>query len=175
MNALGSYAMLKEYGLSHNQIASAFATFKGVKRRMEEIYNRRDVVVIDDFAHHPSAVRETLWAARQKYPHQELWAIFEPRSATSCMKIFEKDYIQAFKGCDRAIFAPIGRNLEADQRIDTKYMAQALEQQGIQAKACDTYEELSQEVILAKTNIVLLFMSNGNFGGILKTINQLLD
>ena len=91
MNALGSYTMLKEYGLSHNQIASAFATFKGVKRRMEEIYNRRDVVVIDDFAHHPSAVRETLWAARQKYPHQELWAIFEPRSATSCMKIFEKD------------------------------------------------------------------------------------
>ncbi len=174
MNALGSYVMLKEYGLSHDQIAGAFKTFKGVKRRMEEVYNQNTIVAIDDFAHHPSAVRETLWAARQKYPKKELWAIFEPRSATSCMKIFERDYQEAFLGADRTIFAPIGRNLPPDQRIDCQEIASNLALEGRTASACDTYEELAEKIGAAPTNIVLLFMSNGNFGGILKKIDQLL-
>lgn len=173
-NALGCYAMLKEYGLEHNSIANAFKTFKGVKRRMEEIYERQGVIAIDDFAHHPSAVRETIWAVQQKYPTKKLWAIFEPRSATSCTKIFERDYQEAFLGCDRALFAPVGRNLPADQKIDTAHIAHVLNQRGCDAKACMNYDELNKEISLAAQDIVLLFMSNGDFGGILKKLDQIL-
>ncbi len=167
-NALGVYAILREYGLKHEAISQGFKSFSGVKRRLEERATKNDVIIIDDFAHHPTAVRETLWAARQKYPDRELWAIFEPRSATSCMKLFEGAYQEAFLNCDEAIFAPVGRKLAASEQIDTVMIAEKLNQQGQKALACQSYEELEKKINSAEGKKALLFMSNGNFGGILE-------
>ncbi|MCA9508607.1 MAG: UDP-N-acetylmuramate dehydrogenase [Myxococcales bacterium] len=169
-NALGCYTMLKEYGLEHDEIAQGFSSFKGVKRRMEEIFDQKKIIAIDDFAHHPSAVKETIWATQQKYPQKKIWAIFEPRSATSCSKIFESAYQEAFLACDKAIFAPVGRDLPADKKIDTLLIAQSLNNRGVQAHACTDYEQVQKEIKCASDDVVLLFMSNGAFGGILNKL-----
>lgn len=171
-NALGCYAILRHYGLNHEQIARGFQSFQGVKRRLEQRAQHHDVVIIDDFAHHPTAVRETLKAARQRFPDRELWAIFEPRSATSCMKLFEGAYQEAFINCDEAIFAPVGRKLDPSEQIDTEVIATALRQRGKKALACQNYEELENKINSAEGKKALLFMSNGNFGGILEKFIQ---
>ena len=126
--------------------------------------------MVDDFAHHPTAVRETIKAARQKYPNQKVVAIFEPRSATSCAKIFEKSYQTAFVGADKVLFAPLGRALPENDRLDTDTIAQVLMENGQDARACHTYEHLRRELLSIDKDHVLLFMSNGDFNGLLKEL-----
>lgn len=167
-NALGCYAMLHQYGLSHEQIALGFQSFLGVKRRLEECSVKNNMIKIDDFAHHPTAVRETIKAARQKYKGKKLWAIFEPRSATSCTKIFEHEYIEAFLGADRVDLAPVGRALSQDLMLNTKKIALELKTQGVLAEAHSSYDSLSEAILKEETASVLLFMSNGDFGGNLR-------
>jgi len=87
-NALGVYVLARRLGLAHEQIASGLASFSGVRRRQEPVGVFGDVVLIDDFAHHPTAVAGTLTALRDRYPHRRLWALFEPRSNTSRRKVF---------------------------------------------------------------------------------------
>lgn len=164
-NALGCYGMLHRYGLSHHQIAQGFSTFLGVKRRLEERSMKNDIIKIDDFAHHPTAVRETIRAARQKYPGKKLMTIFEPRSATSCSKIFEEAYVDAFLGADYVALAPVGRMLAGDQKLDTLKIVRQLKMQNVRSEAHDSYESLKACVQKADPGTVLLFMSNGDFGG----------
>lgn len=172
-NALGVYALLHQYGLSHEEIAKGFASFLGVKRRMEEIYRDNNIIAIDDFAHHPTAVLATIKACKQKYPHQKIYAIFEPKSATSCMKIFEEDYIKSFMIADEVLIAPVGRNLDIDKRIDTKKICTHLSKHGILAKAFDDFLPLKDELKKIK-NGILLFMSNGSFNDMLKDLTNIL-
>lgn len=164
-NALGCYAMLHSYGLSHEEIALGFASFLGVKRRLEVRSCTKGAIKIDDFAHHPTAVRETIKAARQKYPQKKLWAIFEPRSATSCTARFQGDYVKALSGADRVILAPLGRTLAPDLMLNTNEMAHSLNGQGLHAEAHVGYESLQASIKTAGTGDVLLFMSNGDFQG----------
>lgn len=173
-NALGCFAILHQYGLSPKEIAAGFASFAGVKRRMEERFVKRDMVMVDDFAHHPSAVKVTIDAARQKYPDHKIVAIFEPRSATSCMKIFEKDYEEAFLSADRVMLAPVGRALPKDSRIDTEEIAKALSKRGVPATAFENYDSLRAEIAGVSPRSVLLFMSNGDFQGMLTTLDELM-
>lgn len=173
-NGLGCYAVLRQFGLSHDEIKLGFASFLGVKRRLEVRYEHNDITIIDDFAHHPTAVKETIKAARQKYPTKKLWAIFEPRSATSCTKVFENAYIEALHDADRVIFAPVGRNLAAPLKLDTAKMAQVLIERGISASAYDSYEQFKREFCQVTPNSVLLFMSNGDLGGHMQNVENLL-
>lgn len=167
-NALGCYALLREYGLNHKEIEQAFLSFKGVKRRLEEKFNSNEFIVVDDFAHHPTAVRETIKAAKQRYPEHEICAIFEPRSATSCLKIFEQEYISSFLKSELVIFAPVGRKLDPEKSIDTCFMAKSLTKAGIKAKATmNTNELMSALTTQMGPKTVFLFMSNGDFGGVL--------
>ena len=101
-NAAGVYAAAISLGLTHEQIAKGFATFKGVKRRQEVRDEIGGVLVIDDFAHHPTAVRETIEGIRQRYPDRRLWAVFEPRSNTSRRNIHQAEYSKAFNAADLA-------------------------------------------------------------------------
>src|SRR5213075_772398 len=101
-NAVGVYAAARSLGLDHARIAKGFASFKGVKRRQEIRDEIGRVLVIDDFAHHPTAVRETIDAIRERYPERRLWAVFEPRSNTSRRNIHQDDYAKAFVGADLA-------------------------------------------------------------------------
>lgn len=163
-NALGCYRILQATGLSHTQIQAGFSAFAGVKRRMEVIGEKNGVLVIDDFAHHPTAVASTLEGAKKRYPKRQLWALFEPRSASSCRKIFQEAYAASFASADRVLLAPPGRALDPDLMLDVKQLALDI---GPGATACDSYDEIvhrvQQEVC---PNTVLLCMSNGSFGGI---------
>jgi len=95
-NALAVVACAKHCGLSNKQLQSAFDTFKGIKRRMEVRGIAGGVTVVDDFGHHPTAIRETLRALRIKYPHQKIWAVFEPRSNTTRRNVFQTELAGAF-------------------------------------------------------------------------------
>ncbi len=173
-NALGCYGILHQFGLSHDEIARGYACFAGVKRRLEECFVKAGKVIVDDFAHHPSAVIETIKAAKLKYPHQKVCAIFEPRSATTCMKIFEERYKEAFLEADRVLLAPVGRHLAPELRIDTEKIAFSLNQRGISAKAFGNYSDLEYDLLSTKDEEVWLFMSNGDFQGLLSRIDKLL-
>ena len=173
-NALGVYAVVSAatggIGLSNDEIRDAFVGFPGVKRRMEVRGERDGVVVVDDFAHHPTAVRTTIEGARTKYAGRPLWAIFEPRSATSCRKIFQDDYARAFDAADKVLLAPPGRALDPEIALDVPQLADDLRARGKDAEAFSSIEEI---LLVARASAprgmggaVLLVMSNGAFGGI---------
>lgn len=175
LNALGSYAILAGLGLTHDEIALGFETFAGVARRMEVRGEADGCVVVDDFAHHPTAVKTTLEGAKKRYKGRALWAIFEPRSATSCRKIFQDDYARAFDAADRVLFAPPGRMLDPDIALDVPKLAADVSARGRAAAACASIDEVVRLTARdAPKGAVLLCMSNGGFGGIHeKLINAL--
>ncbi len=167
LNALGAYAVLAGLGLTHDEIALGFESFPGVKRRMEVRGEADGCIVVDDFAHHPTAVRTTLEGARQRYAGRPLWALFEPRSATSCRKIFQDDYARAFDAADRVLLAPPGRQLDPSVALDVPKLAADVGVRGRPATACASLDELLRHVVKeAPRGAVLLCMSNGGFGGI---------
>ncbi len=111
-NALAAIAVGAAVGLDHTTIARGLRTFRGVKRRLEVVGEAGGVTVYDDFAHHPTAVAETLRAVRLAYPGRRVWAVFEPRSASSCRKIFQRDFARAFSGgaADETLIATVFRS-----------------------------------------------------------------
>jgi len=118
-NALAVVACAKHCGLSNKQIQSAFDTFKGIKRRMEVRGIAGGVTVVDDFGHHPTAIRETLRALRIKYPSQKIWAVFEPRSNTTRRNVFQTELVSAFANADAVVVAQVARLdlLPAQERL----------------------------------------------------------
>jgi UDP-N-acetylmuramate: L-alanyl-gamma-D-glutamyl-meso-diaminopimelate ligase len=104
-NALAVYAMARELGIDRQKLRDGLATFAGIKRRQEIKGRVRGVLVMDDFAHHPTAVKETLSAVREAYPGRRVWAIFEPRSNTSRRNIFEREFAHTLALADRIVVA----------------------------------------------------------------------
>src|SRR6204780_2534533 len=119
-NALAVIGAAKHCGLSNKQIQSAFDTFKGIKRRMEVRGIAGGVTIVDDFGHHPTAIRETLRALRIKYPTQKIWAVFEPRSNTTRRKVFQDELADAFADADAVVVSEVARleQLPANERLD---------------------------------------------------------
>jgi UDP-N-acetylmuramate: L-alanyl-gamma-D-glutamyl-meso-diaminopimelate ligase len=167
-NALGVYAAARALGLRADQIRDGFASFAGVRRRQEIRGTIGDVLVIDDFAHHPTAVRETIAAIRLRYPDRRLWAVFEPRSNTSRRNIHQSEYAHAFHGAAHAsLRVPEPHDkVPADQQLDIPAVVDALRAQGIEADASPDVDVLVKRVIEgARAGDVVLVMSNGAFGG----------
>src|SRR5579872_7586355 len=108
-NALGVVAAARHCGLKNNQIQSAFDTFKGVKRRMEVRGVSGGVTIVDDFGHHPTAIRETLRALRVKFKGQKIWAIFEPRTNTTRRNVFQTELAESFADADAVVVSQIAR------------------------------------------------------------------
>ncbi|MBI2540562.1 MAG: UDP-N-acetylmuramate:L-alanyl-gamma-D-glutamyl-meso-diaminopimelate ligase, partial [Deltaproteobacteria bacterium] len=104
-NALAVYAMGRELGIDRELLRDGLASFSGVKRRQELKGEAGGVTIIDDFAHHPTAVKETIDGVKAAYPGRRLWAIFEPRSNTSRRKIFAREFPQALSAADRVVVA----------------------------------------------------------------------
>lgn len=167
LNALGAYAILRGLGLSHDDVARGYASFAGVKRRMEVVGETDGVLVLDDFAHHPTAVKTTLEGARARYRGRPLWALFEPRSATSCRKVFQAAYAEAFDAADRVLLAPTGRSLDPEEALDVQELARDVTARGVPALAASSIDALVEVARdEAPGGAVLLCMSNGAFGGI---------
>src|SRR5256885_2964177 len=127
-NALAVVACAKHCGLKNQQIHSAFETFKGIKRRMEIRGIAGGVTVLDDFGHHPTAIRETLRALRIKYPHQKVWAVFEPRSNTTRRNVFQAELANAFADADAVVVSQVARleMLAPEERLDPERLMQDL-------------------------------------------------
>jgi UDP-N-acetylmuramate: L-alanyl-gamma-D-glutamyl-meso-diaminopimelate ligase len=167
-NALGVYAACRALGLPPDQIAQGFASFRGVKRRQELRGEQRGVAVIDDFAHHPTAVRETIAAVLGQYPGRRLIAVFEPRSHTAMRKIHQDEYAHAFRGAAEALISQPSAiaKVPESERIDAKKMAEDIAAAGTPARWMASPDAivaaLAEE---AKEGDVVLAMSNGAFGG----------
>ena len=117
-NALAAIAIGATWVSTSSSCERGWPTFKGVKRRLEVVGEARGVTVYDDFAHHPTAVEETLRAVRHARPGRRIWAIFEPRSASSCRRVFQDDFARAFAGADEVVLASVFRScLPAEERL----------------------------------------------------------
>ena len=168
-NALGVIGVAKHCGLKNHQIQSAFSTFKGIKRRMEVRGIVGGVTIIDDFGHHPTAIRQTLAALRVKYPAQKLWAIFEPRSNTTRRNVFQTDLPLSFADADAVVIAQVARleKVPVDQRLDPARVMQDLQFLGKNAAYLPDVDAIVEHLgkHVSGGDIVCIF-SNGGFGGI---------
>ena len=168
-NALGVALIAFSEGCSPDQIADGFASFEGMKRRQEIRGTVGGVTVVDDFAHHPTAVRKTLQAARQRWPKRRLVAIFEPRSNTSRRPIFQSDYAEAFDAADRVFLKapPIRHNDDPDKMLDVEAVAAAITERGPDAHVHAEVDDLHDALLdTLRPGDVALIMSNGGFGGL---------
>lgn len=170
-NATGVIALALELGLDWDSIHQGLVGFQGVSRRQEILGEVGGVLLIDDFAHHPTSVRETLQAIKEKYPERRLWAIFEPRSNTSKRDIFQQEYANSFQFADRVLISDVfmPEKVKEGKVLDVESLVQEIDRLGNGAKSrhLSGYEEiietLGQE---CEKGDVLLFMSNGDFGGV---------
>jgi UDP-N-acetylmuramate: L-alanyl-gamma-D-glutamyl-meso-diaminopimelate ligase len=169
MNALAVIGAADHAGLTPRDIAEGFGRFEGIKRRQEIIGTVRDVIVMDDFAHHPTAIRETLAALKMGYPSRQIWAIFEPRSATSRRNTFQAAFAEAFDLADRVVIAKpfASEKLPAAERLDAARLVADLNRRGVQAAVVATADEIVRTISsqLAPGDLVCV-MSSGGFDGI---------
>ncbi len=172
-NQVAAVAALERQGFTPAQLANGFASFLGVKRRQEVIGDPRHITVLDDFAHHPTAVKVTLEALRLRFGGRRLWAIFEPRSATSRRKVFQEAYASAFGAADVVVIAHAhdqGRIAE-DDRFESATLVSDIRARGQEAFGYDTVDEI---VAVVAANAlpwdVVAVLSNGGFGGIHKKL-----
>jgi len=167
-NALAAIATGSFAGLDAATLADGLRTFRGIKRRLETVGVARGVTVIDDFAHHPTAVRETLAALRTGYPERRIWAVFEPRSASSCRRVFQDDFARAFAGADEVIIAGVFRSsLPESERLSAEQLVSDLTTRGQRARSIETVDGIVAAVAAEhRAGDVVILMSNGGFGGI---------
>ena len=164
--ALGAVA--QGFGARLADLGHALATFPGVRRRQDLIGEPRGAFVYDDFAHHPTAVKETLAALRSRHPAGRLFAVFEARSATACRRMHQAEYAVSFDAADEILLAPLGRtNLAPEDALDLDTLARELTARGRRAERYPSVaaivERLAAEV---RAGDVVALLSNGAFGGI---------
>jgi UDP-N-acetylmuramate: L-alanyl-gamma-D-glutamyl-meso-diaminopimelate ligase len=167
-NALAALAVGVEVGIPIDTLREGLTRFLGVKRRLEVVGTRRGVTVYDDFAHHPTAVAETLLAIREAVPGHRVWAIFEPRSASSCRRVFQADFARAFEGADQVVIASVFRSsLPESERLSEAELVRDLERAGVLARHVPTVDAIVAAVTAeAREGDLVVIMSNGGFDGI---------
>ena len=169
LNTLAVCGMAIAEGVSIESLRDGLKTFKGMRRRQEIVGEVGGVTVVDDFAHHPTAVRETIKAIKEKFVGRRLVVFFEPRSNTSRRKIFEEEYSRAFDGADEVYLSvpPFRHNDRREDFIDAPKMAEVISGRGPKASVFDDAESLLKSALLnIKKGDIVLVMSNGSFGGI---------
>ncbi|MEQ1870015.1 MAG: UDP-N-acetylmuramate:L-alanyl-gamma-D-glutamyl-meso-diaminopimelate ligase [Vicinamibacterales bacterium] len=167
-NALVAIAVGTEVGIGRERIGEGLKTFEGVRRRLEVAGVADGVTVFDDFAHHPTAVAETLAGVRAANPAARIWAIFEPRSASSCRRVFQDDFARAFGAANVVLLAPVFRSTLPDaERLSLSTLVHDLRGAGVDARAAASLDDIVQTVARehAPGDLVVV-MSNGAFGGI---------
>ncbi len=166
-NALATIAVGREAGIDAATLDGALRSFKGVRRRLEVLQTVDGVSIFDDFAHHPTAVHETLAGLRAAYPGSRIWAIFEPRSASSCRRVFQSEFARAFEPADEIVIAAVYRsNLPEDQRLSAEQLVADLEAAGKHARFVPKVDDIVRAVAAERrSGDLIVIMSNGGFGG----------
>jgi UDP-N-acetylmuramate: L-alanyl-gamma-D-glutamyl-meso-diaminopimelate ligase len=172
-NVVGVLAALESLGVPVEEAIAALPMHRGVKRRQEVRGEAAGVTVIDDFAHHPTAVAATIEAIKQRHAGSRIVALLEPRTNTSRRAIFQDDYVEALLHADRAAIAEVGSEPiysitgEVTEILSSKAVAAALRQRGRDAEAFEGIDEMIDWVVAGRRpGDVVLVMSNGAFGGI---------
>jgi UDP-N-acetylmuramate: L-alanyl-gamma-D-glutamyl-meso-diaminopimelate ligase len=176
-NALAVVTVSRHCGVKDAGIQAAFDSFQGIKRRMEVRGEVRGVTVIDDFAHHPTAVRETLKALRARYPGRKLWAIFEPRTNTTRRAIFQLDLVDALSVADNVVVSQVAKleQIPEGERLNPQQLMADLCSDGRQAEYLPDVEAIVAHVAEnANKGVVVCVLSNGGFGGIHKQLLEAL-
>src|SRR3954471_23360511 len=174
-NALAALAVGAAIGLHTDTMREALRRFRGVRRRMELRGTAAGVAVYDDFAHHPTAIAETLDGVRSAFPQRSVWAIFEPRSATSCRRVFQDDFARALAKADHVILPAVYRStLPDDQRLSAEQLVADL--RGVDARYIPRVDDIVQTVSReAKSGDIIVIMSNGGFDDIHRKLLSALE
>ena len=168
-NALAVVGVARHCGLTTAEIQSGFSTFKGIKRRMEVRGEAKGVTVVDDFAHHPTAISETLKALRERFPGRRVWAIFEPRTNTTRRAVFQGELVSALVEADQVVVAQVAGldQIPANERLDPERLMSELRATGTAAEYLPDVDAIvdyaAKEV---NEGDVVCVLSNGGFGGI---------
>lgn len=168
-NALAVAVCARHCGLTDAQIQLGFDTFRSVKRRMEVRGEAGGVTVVDDFGHHPTAIRETVRALRVRFPGRRLWAVFEPRSNTTRRRVFQEELADALEAADVVVVAEVARleQLPVEERLNPERLMAELRLRGRPAAYLPTVEAIVDHVLAgARSGDVVCVFSNGGFGGI---------
>lgn len=177
LNATAVVAMSYLKELPFESVQKAISTFTGVKRRQEILGEPHGILIIEDFAHHPTAVRQTIEAIQNKYKGRKVFSVFEPRSATSRRKVFQKDYVDAFSIAHEVILAEAfnSQALAEDNRFSSAELISDLKNQGRTANVFTNSEQIvSYLKSHAKPKDMILIMSNGGFDGIYQKLLSVL-
>jgi UDP-N-acetylmuramate: L-alanyl-gamma-D-glutamyl-meso-diaminopimelate ligase len=170
-NALGVWVLLKEFGLGDDEIARGLKSFRGVARRQEIVGEAAGITVVDDFAHHPTAIRATLDAISGRFAGRRILAAFEPRSNTARRGVFQADFAKAFDRAGRVYLGPVyfkeNDPIPPQERLDTAALARAIGARGPTVEACESTAEILERMVAdAHAGDVMLCMSNGPFDGL---------
>jgi UDP-N-acetylmuramate: L-alanyl-gamma-D-glutamyl-meso-diaminopimelate ligase len=168
-NAAMAISAARFYGVSLEKIREALKSFKGIARRQELRGEERGIKVIDDFAHHPTAIRETLRGLQHRYPGARIWAVFEPRSNTTRRAVFQNELAEALKLADGVFISQIARleQIPEKERLDPEAVMKSIADSGRPAfYEPDAAHIIEKLVPLLKTNDVVAVFSNGGFDGI---------
>jgi len=174
-NGLASVAAASHAGVHFEQIQAGLSAFQSPKRRLEILLENENITLIDDFAHHPTAIRETLKAVRQRFSQKRLLACFEPRSNTTTRNFFQIELSECFEEADVVVLGPVNRpeRYKPEERLNTTAIAEALERRGKMAYAAS--ESASENYVdgilgflkkVHRKGDVLVILSNGSFGGL---------
>lgn len=175
LNTLAAVAVAGTLGADPRALAEALPQFRGVRRRMEVFLEARGVVFVDDFAHHPSAIRETIAAARERWKGRRLRVAFEPRSNTTVTNRFQHELEAAFRQADEVWLGPIHRieQIPEDTRLDRAGLVSVLRDGGVSAHAAESVDAVFEGLVGdAKSGDVVLLMSNGAFGGLYARLRE---
>jgi UDP-N-acetylmuramate: L-alanyl-gamma-D-glutamyl-meso-diaminopimelate ligase len=178
LNATAAAAIATHYGIEPQTIAEALKTFKSVKRRLEVKAQVDGITIIDDFAHHPTAIAETLKAIRTRYPEARLWAIFEPRSNTLRRKIFEKELIKGLALADHVVIASIFKPeaVPEKERLAVESIVSGLTKLRKPARELKDADAIVNAVAPdLNSGDVVAILSNGGFGGIYEKLPHKLE
>ena len=168
-NAAMAISASRFYGISLEKIRKALARFQGIARRQEVRGEARGVKVIDDFGHHPTAIRETLRALRQRYPGCRLWAVFEPRSNTTRRAVFQQELTDALKLADGVLISQVARleQIPEAERLNPTAVVKTIAESGRPAfYEADVTHIIGRLVPLLKAQDIVAIFSNGGFDGL---------
>jgi UDP-N-acetylmuramate: L-alanyl-gamma-D-glutamyl-meso-diaminopimelate ligase len=178
LNSLAAIGVAYGRGIGAESLGKALATFRSVKRRMDVKGEHGGILVVDDFAHHPTAVRATIEAARGRWPKRRLWAILEPRSNSMRRKVFQESLPKALALADRVVLGGVFRaqQLGDDNRMDPESVAASVRELGREARTFPGSDAIAEYLSAeAKPGDLLLIMSNGSFDGLCEKLVKKLD
>ncbi|HXX27960.1 MAG TPA: UDP-N-acetylmuramate:L-alanyl-gamma-D-glutamyl-meso-diaminopimelate ligase [Terriglobales bacterium] len=177
-NATAAAALAASCGVSRDQIRAALTSFKGVKRRLEVRTVVRGVTIIDDFAHHPTAIQSTLEALRSRYPGARLWVILEPRSNTLRRNILQHDLAKSLSAADEVVVANVfnAEGIPESERLDLAALELEIEKCGRPARIVPTVDSIVETIAPElRSGDVVAILSNGGFGGIYEKLPQRIE